>query len=227
MNFMDILREAKGDKAEETPTETASEDEATDYTEEVNTEDTEDAEPAEDEATDYTEEVDTEETQEDETTEDTTEGETQEDEPPTEEEGTDYTEEVGDISPEGETDETTEETTDDGSTDDTSSEESEMDAENNESLSRLYADFIRLYDHITMTNTKLDKLKSLDMISSQTISKVKDNFSLMSEYIYRYLRTIFKSKTYVDNLYTYKYLVQLYKICVQMLSKINNFSNAT
>lgn len=239
MDFMDILMEAKGEKktkitiseddTKEAEDYTETEDENTDSeTDEENDESDEetgnvnpdDAEDPDDAPTDYTEDSDnetSEETEDDTGNSDGVETDTTED---SDDAPTDYTEDSGDVTPEGE----------DGDDDSESSVSPDTTGEDDESTSNnkiLINDFLVLYDSIKTNSDKLDKLKTYDMVSSQIIGRVKDMMSELMEYVYSYVSKTFSSKTYVENLYTYNYCVQLFKISAQMLLKINNFKDAT
>jgi hypothetical protein len=218
-----IVLEAEGDEVVNIDDEA---EEATDYNEGVDDEVADDT--TEEETADDTEETTDEDTTEEEPTDEETDetDETPEDETeePSEDEPTDYTEDVD----AGETEDTTDDSSGDDSQDDSGyGSEPSGDDPNAVKNKALMKDFIELYDHIDNNMNKLDKIKSLDMITTEIINRVKYNFTSLSEYIYNYIRTIFNTKDYTDNLYTYKYIVQLYKICVQMLTKINDFGENT
>jgi len=220
LDFMSILREAK-DPITKIEVGTDDTDESTDYSESVDTDDVDDT--MTDEETDDTTEDDTtdeesEDTTDDEDTEDTEDTGEDEDLP------TDYSETVDEIQP-----------TDDGGigeetpTDDTMSEDeaSEEDPDEKHKKNILLSDFVQLYAHINNTLTKFDSIKSLDMLTRAVINKAKENMTTLAHYTHTYTSEIYKTKTYTENLYTYKYIVQLYKICVQMLGEINEFNTDT
>lgn len=218
-----IVLEAEGDKVVNIDDEA---EEATDYNEGVDDEVADDT--TEEETADDTEETTDEDTTEEEPTDEETDetDETSEDETeePSEDEPTDYTEDVDT----GETEDNADDTSGDDSQDDSGyGSESSSDDPNAVKNRALMRDFIELYDNIDNSMSKLDKIKSLDMITTEIVNRVKHNLTTLSDYIYNYIRTIFNTKEYTDNLYTYKYIVQLYKICVQMLTKINDFGENT
>lgn len=221
---MKIVLEAEGDEVVNIDDEA---EEATDYNEGVDDEVADDT--TEEETTDDAEETSDEETTEDDTTEeDETEEETtdeeESDETTEEDEPTDYTADVDTA----ESDDTTDDTSgDDSQADSEYGSDTNSDDPNVAKNRALMKDFIELYDNIDNNMNKLDKIKSLDMITTEVINKVRSNLTELSEYVYEYIRTTFSTKDYTDNLYTYKYLVQLYKICVQMLTKINDFGENT
>lgn len=231
MDFMKILKEAKEEK---TTTIDVSEDAskgATNYNDEADAMDdtADDADTTTEEDTGDTAEeepADTEEQTDDEATDDNVDEES--DEGSEEEDGpTDYTAETEDIGTEDDTssDDTAGGDDNQSSYDDGGSGDSDDPyAEKNRAL---MDDFIALYSHININIDKFDKVKSLDMMTSAIVGQVKNNLTELSEYLYTYIRGPFKKKTYADNLYTYKYVIQLYKLCVQMLSKIDDFGDNT
>lgn len=212
-----ILLEAEGDEVVNIDDEA---EEATDYNEGVDDEVADDT--TEEETADDTEDTTEDDTTEDESTDEDAEEETEE---PTDDEPTDYTEDVDT----GETEDTDADASTDDSQGDSSygSESENTDDPNVNKNKALMKDFIELYDNIDNNMNKLDKIKSLDMITTEVINRVKYNLTNLSDYVYEYIRTTFTTKDYTDNLYTYKYVVQLYKICVQMLTKINDFGENT
>lgn len=219
MNFMDILKEAKDPNPTNINVADDAADDATDYNadiddsigdEDTDTEDTDQTDGAEDADSDTTESED--ESGDDETSD--TE-ETEETEP------TDYTEELGEIQPEEDSEE---QPTEDSPTDDSVNDTNDGDATKQ---NMLLNDFIELYSRLHNNIDKFDKIKSLDMVTRTVINRVKNNLVTLSEYTFTYTTSLFKKKTYTENLYIYNYIVQLYKICIQMLSKINEFNSDT
>lgn len=218
MDFMTILKEAKDPNTKITVTEEDTEEDTTDYNADVDEETDETPEETEEE----TEDTDTgEEESEEDTSEESEEEGSGEDE---EDEATDYSEQIDDIQPtEGE---------DTGSEEDTSAEtpsdsESSEDDSDKTKIGILLHDFVDLYGNINNNIAKLDKIKSIDMMTQTVLNKAKSNLNTLSDYTHNYIVTIFTNKSYTENLYTYKYIIQLYRICVQMLSKINDFVSDT
>ena len=143
-------------------------------------------------------------------------------------EATDYTAETDNITVGGD-----EENTDDNAdnNEDTTTDTAENNEDNNElgqlSNKALIDDFINLYDSLTVSINKLDNLQSLDMQDLAIVIDTKKKFAKLSDYIYAYVTRVFNEKTYSENLYVYKYIIQLYKISVEILSKISNFTTDT
>lgn len=243
MDFMDILSEARAPKNKtkinynpidfssviEAPTNidgSLDDTDTEDYNSEVEADTadtgadttTEDDTAAEDDATADEEPTSDDETTEDETTEedDTTEEEASEDE-----EATDYSAETDEV-----TVDDTGEGEDDTMTDDVSSEEETTEEPNEEDFGNLsnkslIKDFINLYDSINTTIDKLDSLPISDMEALSISITTKHKLAKLTDFIYVYVTGQFNSKNYSENLYIYKYIVQLYKISVEILSKIN------
>lgn len=220
MNFMDILKEAKDPNPTNINVDDDATNDATDYNADID-----DAVSDED----TTDNTDTEETeQEDGQEDDASDADETEDEPtdeespePDESEPTDYTEEISEIQPEEESEE---QTTEDPPADDSTDESGDTDTPKQ---NMLLNDFVELYSRLHNNIDKFDKIKSLDMMTRSVINRVKTNLTTISDYTFIYTTTVFKKKTYTENLYTYNYIVQLYKICIQMLSKINEFNSDT
>lgn len=209
------------DEAEpdEEPTEDTSDD--TDNSDDEQTEDNTDADIT-DVGTDYTQEIDDDGTDDGESTEDNPDADTTDT-------GTDYTEEIDDdgtSTDDTTTDETGEESPDDTSMDDSAETSKENDefAENNRVLMN---DMIYLYYNIKSNIDKLDVLEFLDVVSCKIVIESKRQMGKLMEYTYNYITSIFKTKSYSENLYTYKYIVELYTISIEMLKKISIFSGNT
>ena len=162
---------------------------------------------------------------EDDNTEDDTDNE--EDSGTTEEVGaddsTDYTEDLDDS--ESTEDDTSDDS--DSSYDDSSLEEPAEDPAELKKKKSLLDDLIFLYKDICTNIDKFENLTDIEMNQRLIIIRVKKNFTKISESLYSYITTVFAKDTYVHGLLMYNYYIEMYKINIEMLSKISTFgSNA-
>lgn len=230
MDFMDILSEARAPKVRnrvnyipidfssviEAPTNIDGSLEDTD-TEDYNSDvEADTADTGADDTATEDETTDEEPTSDDDTSteEETTDEETTDEEAPEEDEATDYSAETEEITVDdtGEGDTTSEEET---------TEETDESDIGNLSNKSLIGDFIALYDSINTTIDKLDNLPISDMEALSISITTKRKLAKLTDFIYAYVTRLFRTKTYSENLYIYKYIVQLYKISIEILSKIN------
>lgn len=224
LNILDILREAKDpDNKSSKINVTADVNEAEDYSADVedassdnvdSDESADDIDTTSDETEEVTDDTETEETTDDDNTSDDSEDSSADDigEP------TDYSEEADDMSSDDDSS-----NMDDVQSDDTSMDQSDND-ESSDDNRVLKNDMIELYDSIKNTVDKLDSIEFLDVVSLKIVIRAKQQMNDLSEYLYTYITSAFDKKVYAENLYTYRYIVELYKISVQMLQKIRTFS---
>ena len=240
MSFWDIVLEAKksstkqkdNDDALEVDAEAGEENEVDNFTDEVETGDdnTDEAEPdtaSEDNIDTAAEEEPTADTEEPSTNEEGGEGmdvETTDDFDAEVMNSEDENVEGGNTEGETNTDEAPEGDTGD-ETEDTNLEDEQKD---NDTVTREYnllCDFEGLYELVTNCLGALDKVNSTNLIVAQICSSCRKNFNEIIDKIDRYLHFNYKTKSYVENLTVYNYLVQSVKITIEMLKNVNNVAN--
>lgn len=231
MNIFDILKEARSPSKPNNKTIRISANNYTDYTEDVTDNTSEEvnidaAQNVQDDSNDYTEEV--EEVGSDETTTDTTEE-------PDDSESTDYTEDVDYAdnvdSDEDEPTDYTEDVNSDGNDENPNNqysnnvpeEQSPEEVIENQQNLELLDSLIDLYYSICGTCAKLDSSTHVNVLANKVNIQVKQNFSTLCDYIYKFITTQFNNNTYVKNLYIYNYIIESYKINIEMLKKIATF----
>jgi hypothetical protein len=222
-NFLDILLEAKGDKAP------AKMKIKIDLKKDATTTDYDDDAPEEDVAPDTTPDAAAEDDNnadsQDYTTEDAevdpadnanADGAPEED-ANAEEDTTDY----GDGAEGGDsTDEEGGDTTDTENTEEDPAEVAEK-IDNR----RLLSDYTNFY---YMNKGVIDKLSSVnrsDLLINKIINQVKINLTELQKQVYDYIVYQFSNGKYVQNLYNYNYFIEAFRINVQMLKKISVLSS--
>ena len=201
-NYSDEVEDDAPDTAGETNIDTTSgDDESSDYTTEVEEvepaeeDDTTSDEETEDDSTDYTEDVDS------------------DDEYGDDQEGTDYTQDVEDGG------DNYSEDSDQGSeeSEETLSPEEKLEKQQNNELMKNTVD---LYYSLTGLMSKLDNTTYSTVVANKVGGQVKKNINDLSDYIYTFITTSFKTNSYIKNLYIYNYAIEAYKINIKMLEKI-------
>lgn len=207
------------------------EDEATDYTDDIDvdfddegdeatdyTDDVDDPMDEEDEATDYTDDVESdEEPSEDDTdtnkTEEPTDDETGDEATDTdEEEAIDYTDDVGDTDTEN--DDTTSDDTTDTSTDDT--ENTDVDKNSIVKNYNLILDFQTLFRYLEDICTSLESTVFKSPIQNSALTQIVNNMRKIKTSVANYIEFNF-GNDYVTNLYNYNIFVKSLKLNLEML----------
>lgn len=215
MDFLKILLEADADDRNASSvrvrsgstTSTASRPQTTDYTNE-NDEDEEDTTPDETADTEEPEEDTDESTEDDDSDEDS---------------ATDYTseDEESDPNADGDSDDDSESTDDtDGET-----EEEQTNPTEHENNRILLDDFSNLFYLVKSTISKLESVDKSNIAINAIITRISMNLSLLKKQLFEYIIYTFPSGKYVSNLYKYNYFMEALKVNVEMLKKINVFTD--
>lgn len=104
----------------------------------------------------------------------------------------------------------------------------EDEQKDNDTVTREYnllCDFEELYELVLNCLGILEKVKTKDMIMAHIATKCKKNFEDILDRIDRYIHFNYKTKSYVENLTIYNYLVQSTKITIEMLKNVKNLAN--
>lgn len=104
----------------------------------------------------------------------------------------------------------------------------EDEQKDNDTVTREYnllCDFEELYDLVINCMGILEKLKTKDIVVSHIASTCNKNFADILDRIDRYIHFNYKTKSYVENLTIYNYLVQSTKITIEMLKNVKNLAN--
>lgn len=156
----------------------------------------------------------------------TEEEEVEETETTTEEEPTDDEEET-DLDDEGNLD-------DDSSYDSDSGDSYETDDDSGQSVDdtpeekknrAIFNDSIFLYNSIKDTISRLQDLNHSNIITNRIVLQVKKNLGDMLDLLYRFITEKHELQTYQQNLYTYNYFIEAYKINAKMIEKMSGLSN--
>jgi hypothetical protein len=156
---------------------------------------------------------------EDDKEEDTTDDESEDDPPedPLEDDGPELPDEVD--SP----DDTSEEPSDDSSEDETPEDDPDAQKKEQDRLQsyKLISSFEKLYSSVSLNIIKLNTYLNDDIIINKIVVQVKKNLLNLEALLYQYITLKFNKSTYVQNLYTFNYFIEVYKINVGMLKKIS------
>ena len=104
----------------------------------------------------------------------------------------------------------------------------EDEQKDNDTVTREYnllCDFEELYDLVINCMGILEKLKTKDIVVSHIANTCNKNFADILDRIDRYIHFNYKTKSYVENLTIYNYLVQSTKITIEMLKNVKNLAN--
>lgn len=225
MDIFEILREAKSPSKTAPKVLKVSTSGSNDYTAEVDTDDVQsstadettiDATDTKD-SNDYTAEVEEVEPTDDETDNDVDETDDNPDytddiDSDDDSESTDYTEDIdGQDSQESDAEEQPQET---------EQEQSPEETVENKKKAELLDSVIDLYYNIQSTCSKLDAITHVNVLSNKVNIQVKQNLTTLQELVYKFIVNEFNSNTYVKNLYIYNYVMESYKINIEMLKRI-------
>ena len=133
---------------------------------------------------------------------------------PDEPKSTDYTDLDEDESNKGEEDTSSDENASD------SEENNEQDT-NSKNNRILMNDFIKLYFFNKSILTKISDITGNHMVNT-VIKQVKSNLVNVSGVIYNHISVDY-GDTYVNNLYKYNYFIEIIKLNIEMLKKVNSF----
>lgn len=167
-----------------------------------------------DEATDYTEDAETPDTEEDGDNEDADSPDEEGEESDDDMDATDYSEddESGD---EGEGEDDTEE----GGDDSTPEEDSTSDDDNKSKNAYLIRDFIELYYTTRNMIEKLNNVSKTTLVKSKVYLQVIENLTDMNNLLYEYITHDFSKKTYVFNLYQFNLFLECIKVNIEIIKK--------
>jgi hypothetical protein len=103
----------------------------------------------------------------------------------------------------------------------------ETSIEDKEKNYSLIGDFINLYKVLKENIDKISSIKKEDIFMSSIINQVVKNLAVLEDNMFQYIYAVFKSKTYVENLYQFNCFIEALKINIEMLKKIKDLQPLT